>query len=523
MTSCASSSAWRPLRVASLESLASCSGVRCTSMTASLRNSAYPVNACVAIVVIEILAGGFGADEQQQGQQGGQDSEPGGDEAGGESGRDARVFLQQKGKEIRGGGVHATHLARGVVAQAPLIRFAQSYGGDVLEAQTNDECGVAQSVHLVDFEGMPENHGSQLNGHAEKDNPQTELPENPAESGAVTQQQRNGNHGQEFDGSGDVAVAPGEIAAPDDVLGVEKDISHQQPQTGEQISLDGRTKAPPNQQGQQEGENEQRVEQEDGFLGSDERAQQAFAERRVPGEIRRAAGIEFSLLRGEHRQVGGEERAETIELVEAVEKQEAGVTRRGHQSPGAKTREERAAANVFEPQGQNQEQQNGGDVQGRGQAREQVGSGSETPEQQRPDSAGAQPVVLETQGGEREEHEEVVFHHVLRVVEEGGAEKERECSGHGLGIGELEQAQEAQANQNGEDAQEDVRGVTHHDLADARVALGEAFEPFGVREICADNVRREHEQALSYSIPGVDAAIPAGNSEIGVIVRRHRQ
>src|SRR5216684_860645 len=118
-------------------------------------------------------------------------------------------------------------------------------------------------------EWMPENHGSQLNGHAEKDNPQTELPENPAGGGAVAQQERNGNHGQEFDGSGDVAVAPGEIAAPDVVPGVEKDISHQQPQPAEQISLDGRTKALPNQKGQQEGENEQRVEQEDGFLGSD--------------------------------------------------------------------------------------------------------------------------------------------------------------------------------------------------------------------------------------------------------------
>src|SRR5260370_25919274 len=128
MTSCASSSAWRPLRVASLESLASCSGVRCTSMTASLRNSAYPVNACVAIVVIEIevFAGGFAPDEQQQGQQGGQRSEPGSDEAGGESRRHAGVFLQQERKEIRGVGVHATGLARGVVTQAPLIRFAQS-------------------------------------------------------------------------------------------------------------------------------------------------------------------------------------------------------------------------------------------------------------------------------------------------------------------------------------------------------------------------------------------------------------
>src|SRR5258708_6196134 len=277
---------------------------------------------------------------------------------------------------------------------------------------------MAQSVHLVDFEGMPENHGSQLNGYAEEDNPQTELPENPAEGGAVAQQQRNGNHGQEFDGSGDVAVAPGEIAAPNDVLGVEKDVPHEQPQPGKKISLDGRTKPLPNQKGQQEGENEQRVEQEDGFLGSDERAQQAFAERRVPGEIRREVGVESSLLRGVHRQVGGEERAETIELVEPVQEEEAGVTRRGHEKPGAKAREERAAANVFEPQGQDQEEENGGDVQGRGQAREQVGSGSETPEQQRPDAAGAQPVVLETQGGEGEEHEEVVFHHVLRVVEE---------------------------------------------------------------------------------------------------------
>src|SRR5260370_11084143 len=261
MTSCASSSAWRPLGVASLESLASCSGVRWTSMTASLRNSAYPVNACVAIVVIEILAGCFTPDEQQQGQQGGQHSEPGSDEAGGESRRHAGVSLQQKRKEIRGVGVHATGLARGVVTQAPLICFAQCDGGDVLEAQANDECGVAQSVHLVDFEGMPENHGSQLNGYAEEDNPQTELPEDPAESGAVTQQQRNGNHSQEFDGSGDIAVAPGEIAAPNDVLGVEKEISTQQPQSGEQIRLDDRTKAPPNQQGQQERENEQRVEQ----------------------------------------------------------------------------------------------------------------------------------------------------------------------------------------------------------------------------------------------------------------------
>src|SRR5713226_5037098 len=368
---------------------------------------------------------------------------------------------------------------------------------------------------------MPENHGSQLNGHAEEDNPQTELPENPAGGGAVAQQERNGNHGQKFDGSGDVAVAPGEIAAPDVVPGVEKDISHEQPQPAEQISLDGRTKALPNQQGQQEGENEQRVEQEDGFLGSDQRAQEAFAERRVPRKIRRKVGIEFSLLRGEHGQVGGEERAETIELVEAVEKQEAGVTRRGHQSPRAKAREERAAANVFEPQGQDQEEENGGDVQGSGQAREQVGSGGETPEEQWTDAAGAQPLVLETQGGEREEHEEVVFHHVLRVVEEGGAEQKREGSGDCLGIGELEQAQQAQADQNGEDAQENVGGVTHHDLADSGVALGEAFEQFPFREICADDVRGEHKQTLSYAVPGVDAAIPAGNSEIGVIVRRY--
>src|SRR5713101_8988708 len=87
----------------------------------------------------------------------------------------------------------------------------------------------------------------------------------------------------------------------------------------DEVSPDLGTKTPPREHPDDNGEHQQRVEQEDGFLRREQRAEKANAERGFKGVSRRQCGIQVSLFPSDGLQVGVEERPKAIVLIRAVD------------------------------------------------------------------------------------------------------------------------------------------------------------------------------------------------------------
>ena len=136
------------------------------------------------------------------------------------------------------------------------------------------------------------------------------------------QQERHGEEGGQLDGCGGVAIAPCGVARKCEVAGVEADVSEQHHGRRDHIGLDGGGKAAPGDDGQNQHENQKRVEEKDGLCRREERAEKAGVKRRTEGKAGWEAGILAAPLARGDACVGIEERAETVELIEPVEQDE---------------------------------------------------------------------------------------------------------------------------------------------------------------------------------------------------------
>ncbi len=115
-----------------------------------------------------------------------------------------------------------------LVAQTPLTHLTESGGGDVFEAQANDKRWVAQRIHLVNLERVPEDNGSELNNHADGGEGHPQLTSNLSQALAMAQQQWNRDHREQLHGRRNEAVAPSVVTAPIVIPRIKKDVSPQQ-------------------------------------------------------------------------------------------------------------------------------------------------------------------------------------------------------------------------------------------------------------------------------------------------------
>src|SRR5258708_33981311 len=95
-----------------------------------------------------------------------------------------------------------------LVAQAPLTRVTESDGGDVFEAQADDKRWVAQRIHLLNLERVPEDNGSELNNHADGGEGHPQLTSNLWQALAIPQQQSNQDQHEQPHGRRNEEVPP---------------------------------------------------------------------------------------------------------------------------------------------------------------------------------------------------------------------------------------------------------------------------------------------------------------------------
>ena len=123
-----------------------------------------------------------------------------------------------------------------------------------------------------------------------------------------------------------------------------------------------------------DGENEQRIEEEDRLLRSEERAEKPDVEGRCPRVVVGKIGLARERLLCDHAHIRVGERAESIKLVEAIEKAEEAEDRECNCDIRSASLPEGAAANAFEPEDEENEEHSREQIHSCRQAREQVES-----------------------------------------------------------------------------------------------------------------------------------------------------
>src|SRR4029077_12074470 len=118
-----------------------------------------------------------------------------------------------------------------LVAQTPLTHLTESEGGDVFEAQANHKCWVAQRIHLLNLERVPEDNGSELNNHADGGKGHPQVRSNLSQALAMPQQQWNREHREQLHVRRNEAGAPSGVTAPIVIRRIKKNVSPQQTKT----------------------------------------------------------------------------------------------------------------------------------------------------------------------------------------------------------------------------------------------------------------------------------------------------
>src|SRR5262249_29564212 len=181
---------------------------------------------------------------------------------------------------------------------------------------------MAEVVRLIDFERHPEHERRHLNHYASQDYDSRKSPQPWAMVAAMLQKEGDRDEGSRFDRRGHVTVSPGEVPAPDRVASVQADARENQKEGGCDISLYLRAERLPAKNDKDDGENDQRIEQENGFLGGNKRTKKSLMKRRLPWIICRQGGVETPVLDCEIVHVSIRPRPETTELVEAINRKE---------------------------------------------------------------------------------------------------------------------------------------------------------------------------------------------------------
>src|SRR5437867_7959300 len=102
---------------------------------------------------------------------------------------------------------------------------------------------MTERFHLIDLKRQPKREGCDLGTGAENDQNNSEYPNRFPELHAIPQQQRHRNEGRQFGCSGNITIAPGEVATPDRIFRRKSYVALAQQECGEHISADLRRKS----------------------------------------------------------------------------------------------------------------------------------------------------------------------------------------------------------------------------------------------------------------------------------------
>ena len=104
---------------------------------------------------------------------------------------------------------------------------------------------------------------------------------------------------------------------------------------------------------------------------------------------------------------------------------------------------------------------------------------------------------MEADAGDGEKQDVIVLHHVLRVMEKRGAEKQREGAGNSFVDGKSEKSEQAVAHQHGKNADQNVGAGADDDVADAGIRVVVFIENGQLGDVGANDVGWEEEQRLA--------------------------
>ena len=237
--------------------------------------------------------------------------------------------------------------------------------------------------------------------------------------------------------------------------------------------------------------------------------------------IRGQGWIQKPALHSEIVHVGVEEGSKAVVLIKAVDQQKDRIDRQGSLRIGQKPLPQCPAADAFKPQ--HQQKKHATAIRSRPvvrrvsrlspKAAEPISSARRLPVQQ--------PLVLKCESSQGQKHDVVVLHHVLGVVQMGGAEQQCQNARHCLAGAEPQETQEAEADQRRQYADQNVGAVADHDVAHAgviAVVVGENGQPL---DIGSDDIRRQHKQRLTDAVPVKQFASPAMHAEFGILMRKY--
>ena len=211
-----------------------------------------------------------------------------------------------------------------------------------------------------------------------------------------------------------------------------------------------------------------------------------------------------------------------MELVEAVEETEEAEDRDGDDCVSAASLPQRAPAEAIEPHRQQQEEHGGQQIHPGGEASEQVEAQGAGSDKQGATATGLQPLVFEAEAGEGEETDVIVLHHVLRVVEVGGSQQKGEHTRDGLVDVELKLAEKPEADEGGQHRDKDLRQPGDDDVAHGGIGVVVTIEDVQLLDVCAEDVRRKHQEGLPDSVPALQRAVASMHAEFGIFVGKYR-
>src|SRR5271157_2418388 len=333
----------------------------------------------------------------------------------------------------------------------------------------------------------------------------------------MAQQQRHGNEGRQFGRAGDITITPSEVATPDRVFCVEADVRQQQQASRNHVRFDAAAETLPRQHTDEDRQQQQRIEEEDGLFRLEQRAKKADVKRQFPRIIRRQRRIQHPRFAREHRDVGIEERSKTFVLIPAIDQQKERINRHSRFGIDDGALPQSAAAHIVEPQHQQQKHAASQQIQASRETRQQVQSEGSRANQQRAAAASKQPFILKRQASQRQKHDVVVLHHVLRIVQVRGAKQQRHHARDRLPRAEPQQPQKTETHQRGQHVDQYVGAVADHDAAHTRINAV-VREHRQLLQLRPNDVGGQHQQRLPNAIPAVQLAAASVYPELGILV-----
>ena len=105
----------------------------------------------------------------------------------------------------------------------------------------------------------------------------------------------------------------------------------------------------------------------------------------------------------------------------------------------------------------------------------------------------------------------------------GRAHQQRQHARNRLRLGELQQCQQAKADQRRQNIDQDVGGISNDHVAHAGIVSFVFVKDRQLLDVGPHHIGRKHQQRLTHAVPRVDSPIAPAQPEVRVIPRDHRR